>query len=114
MAYEAYVKAIAEDPLDLALTQVEFSLSLVESQTPISLTATFVNDGTIPAQNVTIRFWHNAPANGGLLLGTTAVVSTVAAKCTPAHATLRWTPAQAGLYTIFVELNADNIALDPA
>lgn len=110
--YANYVKSITKTAIDLTLTAVDATPVPAQVNTPVLFTATFANQGEGPAQNVAVRFWNGDPRSTGQLLGTAPVIIEVAAQCTPNQATFTWTPTQAGVYTVFAELQASNIALD--
>lgn len=110
--YADYVKKIAKTAIDLTLSSVEAMPTAVTVNTPVLFTATFSNQGDGPAQNVAVHFWNGDPLGAGQLLGTAPQIAEVAAQCTPTQATFTWTPTQGGVYTIFAELQASNLALD--
>lgn len=110
--YANYVKNITKTAIDLTLTAVDATPAPMPVNTPVLFTATFANQGEASAKNVVVRFWNGDPRGTGQMLGTAPVIAEVAARCTPTQATFTWTPSQAGVYTIFAELQASNIALD--
>jgi len=111
--YERYIKKLTSPTIDLTLQQLQGAPSQVDVHTPISFTATFVNQGGAPAQEVAVRFWNGNPFGGGTLLGVTPLLAEVVPHClTPEQATFVWTPTQAGIYTIFAELTAANLAME--
>lgn len=110
--YETYVKGVTKTAIDLTLNAVHATPAQVNVNTPVLLTATLANQGDASAQNVAVRFWQGNPFGAGSMLGTAPIIPTLAAQCTPTEATFSWTPTQAGVYTIFAEVQADNSALD--
>lgn len=111
--YAAYVKQITETGIDLAIDRLEVTPAQIDLHSPISFTTNFVNGGSLPATDVSVRFWNGNPFGGGTLLGVTPMLPTVRAKCLPSQqATFHWTPPEAGTYTIFAELHAANLDSD--
>jgi len=110
--YETYVKSVTKTAIDLTLNAVHATPTQVNVNTPVLLTATFANQGDASAQQVAVRFWNGNPFGTGTLLGVAPIIPVVAAQCAPTEATFAWTPTQAGVYTIFAEVQANNSALD--
>lgn len=111
--YEKYVKAITVKNIDLAINTASTGTTQPTSNLPVTLNATFANQGSVAAQTVVVRFWNGDPRNGGQLLGAAATQAQALADCTLTNAaSLSWTPTQAGTYTLFAEVSAANAALE--
>ncbi|MCB0086249.1 MAG: hypothetical protein KDE47_35150, partial [Caldilineaceae bacterium] len=102
-----YINAITLRTIDLAFTNLELSATTVDPNTPVTLRATYVNQGGIAANNVEVQFWLGAPDSGGTLLGSAPLVAQVLTGChSPLDATYQWSPTLGGNYTIYAVLTA--------
>lgn len=111
--FENYTKNITVKSIDLAVQKVQADPSQGVINTPLILSAEFINQGSVAAQDVAVRFWNGDPRAGGQLLGATATQPQVLADCyLPTRRTFSWTPTQVGNYTIFAELDATNRNLE--
>lgn len=111
--FENYVKAITVKQIDLTMRAFSTDPPQGAINRPVALTASFTNQGSVAAQDVTVRFWQGDPRAGGQLLGAAPLQPQVLPECTVVRqATLFWTPMQPGAYTLFAELTATNSSLE--
>jgi hypothetical protein len=111
--FENYVKTITVKQTDLAMRTISYAPAQPQTNWPVTLTATFANQGSVAAQEATVRFWNGDPRAGGQLIGSTPPLAQLLPECTvPKKGTFLWTPTQPGVYTIFAELTAANSALE--
>lgn len=111
--FETYVKAKTVKQIDLAVRTLNADPLQATSNLPVTLAASFANQGSVAAQDVVVRFWHGDPRAGGRLLGAAPLHPQVLPECTTtSQSTFVWTPAEPGVYTIFAELTAANNALE--
>jgi hypothetical protein len=111
--FENYVKTITVKQTDLAMRTISYAPAQPQTNWPVTLTATFANQGSVAAQEATVRFWNGDPRAGGQLIGSAPPLAQLLPECTvPKKGTFLWTPTQPGVYTIFAELTAANSALE--
>lgn len=111
--YAAYTKKVTTQLIDLAATDLRITPTTANLGDPIQFSATFVNSGAVPAENVAVRFWAGDPQHGGQLLGSSPARPQVLIGCQqPLTDTVTWIPTTGGNYTIYAELVANNLALE--
>lgn len=112
-AYMDYTKQRMLKNIDLMVTKLNITPEQPQQSQPLTLHAEFVNQGSIAAQDVVVRFWNGDPRTNGQLLGATVALPQVFPGCGDhTIGELVWTPAGGGDYTIFAELAAANAELE--
>ena len=113
--YANYLQSVTVPTIDLALTNFTVNPTTQNGPGNVNLRASFVNQGGIAAQEVSVRFWDGDPLAGGQLLGSSPVQPQVV---TGYHRTLTgeylWQPFVDGNYTLYAELTAANLNQDVA
>jgi hypothetical protein len=105
-----YTKAITLRTIDLTVTALTASASSVDADTPVTLRASYVNQGGVAANDVAVQFWLGVPNAGGTLLGSAPVVAQVLTGChAPLEAIYQWTPTTGGTHTVYAVLTAANL-----
>lgn len=111
--FENYVKPLMIKQIDLAMRTFSVDLAQAAVNQPVVLTAAFANQGSVAAQDTTVRFWRGDPRAGGQLLGVASSQPQILPECGVAHqGVFVWTPTQPGVYPIFAELTAANSTLE--
>ncbi|MCB0188073.1 MAG: hypothetical protein KDE31_27585, partial [Caldilineaceae bacterium] len=91
--FAAYTRAKTVRTIDLAITAFQASATTVDTQTPLIFDTTFVNQGGVAAENVTLQLWDGNPQAGGTLVGATSPIPQVLTGCyDPIHLQQQWTP----------------------
>jgi hypothetical protein len=88
--FGAYTAPLMQRNVDLAVSHIGFapSYAVVGAATPVTITLTLLNGGSIPASGGLVRLWLGDPDAGGALITEQALPEPIARGCRPLTITL--------------------------
>ncbi|MFN8488756.1 MAG: hypothetical protein U0350_14235 [Caldilineaceae bacterium] len=114
--YAAYVTNVTKNYVDVNLSEMQVSPSVVMSSTmpTITVSAKLLNIGGRPAHQVAVQLWLNSMNRERTLLGQTTLLPTLDAGCTAIPIEFQWRPETLaiGTYTLSLEVQMDSSTPD--
>lgn len=111
--YAAYAAQRVLHFTDLELMPLAVEPAMATTGKPVTVHGKVRNRGGVAATDITMRFWLGRPEAGGKLLGAMPVTAQALPDCGYEYAAqLTWTPPTPGEYTIFVDVQGAEQALE--